>query len=933
MSGLSQPQATHHRGRKPHTLFTLALFLIGLLSGSQLFQAILTKGLVAAAPPTGFQNQLWIVGLNEPTSLTFTPDGRMLITERDGTIHVAQPGATQVDPTPFHQITNINTDQGERGLVGLVLDPNFASNGYYYIFYTANSPLRDRVSRFTASGNTTLPGSEVQLWQDNVDAGLWHHGGDIDFGPDGKLYIATGDHYDTGSGAANAAQRLNSYRGKMLRINPDGTIPTDNPFYDGAGPNLDAIWARGLRNPFRFIFNPFNGAMIISDNGDNHGAALEEVNQGVAGANYGWPFCGGSCGTTGLTDPIFEYSHNGRDASIIGGPVYNGAQFPASYQGVYFYADYVQNWIRYLTFDGNGDVTGSHYFEPPDGTEDGPYGEIVDLKIGPEGALYYVDFGVPFVGTPQPGAIRRISYTSSNQPPTITQANANPTNGPGPNLLVNFTGAAADPENDPLTYTWNFGDGQIANTANASHTYVGRGRYSARLIVSDGTNQTISDPIIITVGNVPVANITAPIDGLLFRAGQEINFSGTASDPDAPPTPAMFTWTVVLHHESHIHPAAGPFSGVTFGSFTIPVDGHDFFSNNYYEIALTVTDADGLQGSDSVFIYPDRVNLTFTTSPPSLRLNFDQYANVLTPFSYDTLIGFHHIAEAPLTQMNAGALYEFVCWSDGGAAAHTVTVPANNRTYTALYQTIPTPTPTATPPPGSAHALAFDGVDDLVRANAVPGTGPLTVEAWIRPANSNDSGLLVVAADANAGWSLELNNGLLTFWLYTNLGWQNSQHPTLLLADQWAHVAATYQSGTAYTFVNGVPSAAANVGTLTQGSILNFGGLDGFAFYEGDIDDVRLSGNARYSGNFTPPARPLALDGSTTGLWRFNEGTGQTANDLSPAANHATLGTAPTPDPADPSWLGVSEGAAALPLANLITPCNPNLYLPLITRP
>src|SRR5690606_19440922 len=139
-------------------------------------------------------------------------------------------------------------------------------------------------------------------------------------------------------------------------------------------------------------------------------------------------------------------------------------------------------------------------------------------------------------------------------------------------------------------------------------------------------------------------------------------------------------------------------------------------------------------------------------------------------------------------------------------------------------------------------------------------------------------------------WSLELNNGLLTFWLYTDLGWQNSQHPTLLLADQWAHVAATSQSGTATTFVNGVPSAAANVGTLTQGSILNFGGLEGYAFYEGAFDDVRLSGTVRYSGNFTPPARPLVLDGNTTGLWRFNEGTGQTANDLAAAANHATLG-------------------------------------------
>jgi glucose/arabinose dehydrogenase len=932
---ITQQKSANHRGRVLHLLLITTLFLLGLLSGSQLFQARLTQAIAAAAPPVGFQNQLWIVGLNEPTSIVFTPDGRMLIAERDGTIHVAQPGATQVDPLPFHQISNINTDQGERGLVGLVLDPDFANNNYYYVFYTANTPIRDRVARFTASGNSTLPGSEFQLWQDNVDAGLWHHGGALAFGPDGKLYIATGDHYDTGSGSANVAQRLDSFRGKMLRLNPDGSIPTDNPFYDGAGPNLDAIWARGLRNPFRFTFNPFDGEMIISDNGDNHGAALEEVNRGIAGANYGWPLCGGTCGITGMTNPIFEYSHNGRDASIIGGPVYNGAQFPASYQGVYFYADYVQNWIRYLTFDGNGDVTGSHYFEPPDATEDGPYGEIVDLKVGPDGSLYYVDFGVPFVGTPQPGAIRRISYTSANQPPTITTASANPTSGPGPNLLVNFTGAAADPEGDPLTYTWNFGDGQTANTANASHTYVGRGRYTARLIVSDGPNQTISDPIVITVGNVPVANITTPTNGLLFRAGQEITFSGTATDPDEPPTPAMFTWTVVLHHESHIHPAAGPFGGVTSGSFTTPTDGHDFFSNNFYEIALTVTDADGLQGTDSVFIYPERVNLTFNTSPAGLLLNFDQYANVNTPFSYNTLINFQHVIEAPLTQMQGESLYEFVCWSDGGAAAHTLSVPSQNQTYTAHYQSIPTPTPTATPLPGSAHALTFDGLDDLVRANAVANVGPLTVETWIRPATSNSTGLLVVTADTNAGWSLELNNGLLTFWLYTNLGWQSSQHPTLLTAGQWAHVAATYQGGTAQTFVNGVPSAAAPVGTLTQGSLLNFGGLAGFAYYQGDLDDVRLSNNARYTVTFTPPARPLALDGNSIGLWRFNEGTGQTANDLSAAANHATLGTSTAPDPADPVWLGISGEVAPprLPITGLIAPCNPTLYLPVLQRP
>src|SRR5512139_2776526 len=155
-----------------------------------------------AQPPVGFESQTLIIGLDQPTGLTFTPDGRMFIIERTGAIKIVQPGAAQVDTSPLLTLTNINIDQGERGLVGITLDPNFAANGYYYIFYTANSPLCDRVSRFTASGNTTVLGNEVVIWQDNVDAGYCHHAGNVAFGPDGKLNISTGDHFDQTSGSS-----------------------------------------------------------------------------------------------------------------------------------------------------------------------------------------------------------------------------------------------------------------------------------------------------------------------------------------------------------------------------------------------------------------------------------------------------------------------------------------------------------------------------------------------------------------------------------------------------------------------------------------------------------------------------------------------------------------------------------------------------------
>ena len=219
----------------------------------------------AGAVPTGFQNEIILSNLSEPTGATFAPDGRLLVIERGGTIRVAQPGATQVDPTPLLQLTNINISGGERGLVGLALDPGFASNGFYYVFYTAASPLRDRVSRFTANGNTAVPGSELGVWEDIETAADYHHGGAVEIGPDGLLYVSTGDFF----GSGQESQLLTSYRGKILRIGTDGSVPTDNPFFDGGGPNLDPVWARGLRNPFRMSFDQVTGRLYIADVGSN----------------------------------------------------------------------------------------------------------------------------------------------------------------------------------------------------------------------------------------------------------------------------------------------------------------------------------------------------------------------------------------------------------------------------------------------------------------------------------------------------------------------------------------------------------------------------------------------------------------------------------------------------------------------------------------
>ena len=203
----------------------------------------------AASLPTGFAETQLVSGLSSPTAMAFAPDGRLFVCEQGGRLRVVKNGALL--PTPF--VTLTVDSAGERGLLGVAFDPDFATNHYVYVYYTATSPaVHNRVSRFTANGDVAAAGSEVVLLElDNLSGATNHNGGAIHFGPDGKLYVAVGEN----ANGANA-QTLANLLGKMLRINADGTIPTDNPFYATASGRNRAIWALGLRNPFTFAFQP-----------------------------------------------------------------------------------------------------------------------------------------------------------------------------------------------------------------------------------------------------------------------------------------------------------------------------------------------------------------------------------------------------------------------------------------------------------------------------------------------------------------------------------------------------------------------------------------------------------------------------------------------------------------------------------------------------
>jgi len=231
--------------------------------------------------------------------------------------------------------------------IGVTLDPNFAENGYLYVVSVRGEPYpHHRISRFTAVGDTAASESELVLFEGDdqtklggqVPAG--HQGGAIHFGADGKLYVAIGEQT-----AEQPAQSLDTLQGKILRLNSDGTIPTDNPFFDEAKGKYRSIWALGCRNPYTFAIDGESGQMLINDVGGKY----EEINQGRAGANYGWPAADhGPTADARYQGPVFWYPQ----ASICGGAFCPASdvryQFPVMYRGRYFFMDFVQGWIKTL---------------------------------------------------------------------------------------------------------------------------------------------------------------------------------------------------------------------------------------------------------------------------------------------------------------------------------------------------------------------------------------------------------------------------------------------------------------------------------------------------------------------------------------------------------------------------------------------------------
>jgi glucose/arabinose dehydrogenase/PKD repeat protein len=668
----------------------------------------------AATVPPNFEDRL-LAQARFPTGLAFTPDGRLLITIKTGAVLVYADGALRSSPA-LDLASQLCADL-ERGLAGVAVDPSFPDSHHVYLYYTydkgtdscgtnrndpASTPV-NRISRFVLGNDDTIdPASETVLI-DNIPSPVgYHNGGDLHFGKDGYLYATVGDggcDYSLATGCASfngAARYRHALLGKILRITSDGDVPPDNP-YTGPGttrcnrtghvaPGLfcQEIYASGLRNPFRFAFDDGAPAtrFFINDVGQT---SWEEIDEGVRGADYGWNLREGHCVTdsttdcgpppAGLTNPIFDYGRSAGCTAVTAGAFVPRGVWPAQYERSYLFADFVCNKIFQLARDGSGAYSATEFASDTAVA-------VTAMTFGPAaspGDLYYVTWG-PVSG------LRRLSFTGgANRVPTAV-AQAAPTNGALP-LDVRFdASSSSDPDDDALTYRWDFGDGSaVATQPVVIHRYATAGTYTATLRVRDPSGAEDSQTVRIDAGNLPPApRISSPSSGTLFSVRQAITLTGSATDPENGTLPnSALTWEVVKHHATHTHPYLPPTTGN--GLSIVAPEPEDFASttNSYLEVRLTATDSRGLTSTVGRAVRPALVNLAFATNPAGLRLELNGAA---APPSLTSWKGWQLALGVPEPQFDGqGRGQTFVSWSDGGARVHPITTPASSQTYTATF--------------------------------------------------------------------------------------------------------------------------------------------------------------------------------------------------------------------------------------------------------
>jgi glucose/arabinose dehydrogenase len=720
--------------------------------------------------PSGFRDVPVFSGLAAPTAVRFAPfpDTRIFIAQKTGVIKEFD-SLADTTPTVVADLRTQVHNFWDRGLLGLAVDPQWPARPYIYVSYTYDAAIggtaptwgtagadsdgcptppgattngcvvSGRLSRLTINPATNQMTNETVLINDWCQQFPSHSIGDLNFGPDGALYMTAGegasfayaDYGQTGNPcndpgttggveqlptAEGGSLRSQSMRrqpgdpvalsGSMIRVNPDtGAGLADNPFASSSNANARRIIAEGFRNPFRWTFRPGTNEMWVGDVGEG---TWEEINRDTTPTtfkNYGWPCYEGAGQHAGFTtsnictglyadgtaqSPYYAYNHSStlssndtcptsNGSSITGIAFYHGGNYPSSYNGALFFADHTRNciWVAKVGSNGLPDMSNVQMF---DSAPDLP----VDLQVGPGGDLYYVSL--------DHGTMNRIEYTAapSNTPP-IAKITADKTNGSTP-LTVNFDGTgSSDPDTgDTLSYSWDLnGDGTFGDSAapKPSFTYTTGGTYTVKLRVTDSHGASDTASVTITAGNTPPTPvIDTPSSSLTYSVGDLINFSGHATDNEDGTEPASrLSWSLTIHHcptdpnDCHDHHIQD-FSGVASGSFNAPDHGYP----SSLELDLTATDAGGLSATKSITLLPKTSVLNFASVPSGATLTVNSVDGT-TPFSRTVIVGSSNSITAPSPQMLSGTVFNFSSWSDGGLASHNITAPAAGGTYTANY--------------------------------------------------------------------------------------------------------------------------------------------------------------------------------------------------------------------------------------------------------
>ena len=621
--------------------------------------------------------------------LEWTADGRlMFIAQTNGQnrrIWVYKDGSWG-DSLPAWQHVGSVLGTGERGINGLAVDPDFATNRRLWVYYTYfDAPVRNRLSVFEYDEPSDTLQNEQVVVEGPALVNDVHNGGCLAFAPDGTLFLGIGDD---GRGSTTAQNPLD-LRGKILHLDRDGTGAPDNPYPDGVGGD-PRVWAIGVRNPFRCSVRAFPEGGYTLWIGDVGAALYDELDLGIAGANYGWAAVEGLAppARAGMTYPYYAYPWDGGAAIIAGDHVKPGAFYPL-YEGDYFFGDWERGEIYHMDLDAEDHrISVELWYSLPPFT-------ITDIEFGPDGAMYFAAGG-------DRQQVYRLAHVGGTNEEPLARVSATNAAGAAP-LVVSLDGASSvDPDGDALAYHWDLGDGTViaGGSPALDHSYA-QGVYEARLTVDDGPSHggsglaDVSPPIRVVAGNrPPQATIAGPTSGATYTAGAAIAFSGAGADEEEGAIPcSRFTWYVEQRHAGHMHPALGPLQGSCNGSFLVPARG-ETSPDVSYTIRLTVADtgvpigpAAVLSSEQSIEVLPELSLVTLESAPPpDLALGLDDVA-VAAPRTVQSVVGMLREVGAPALQRGSdGKYWWWSSWSDGLAREHVVATPAIDTTFTATFE-------------------------------------------------------------------------------------------------------------------------------------------------------------------------------------------------------------------------------------------------------